>query len=78
VPYTSDSGTFAVSDGSHLTSYRCPLCPWWHLTSRTADVASGIPVDYAARQVKVARLLAEQSFDIDRYRTRTFDRFKKS
>lgn len=74
VPYTGDPGIVAAIDGGYLYPYRCQLCSWWHLTSRTTPV----PADFAAQQLNLARLFAERSFDVDRYRTRTFDRFKKS
>ena len=65
-PHDVDPGEPVARDGVPMRSYRCPLCPFWHLTK---DV-TGPPRDFLDAQARLSRLFAELSFDIDRHRRR--------
>lgn len=65
-PHDADPGELVAQDGVLMRSYRCPLCPFWHMTKATSSPRA----DFLAAQVPLARLFAEVSFDIDRYRNR--------
>lgn len=61
-----DPGLTVAADGVAMRAYDCPLCSFWHQTKDGTQP----PQDFLDAQVRLARLFAELSFDIDRYRHR--------